>query len=363
MSETSILAEAKIDSKERLHHFAAGMLKWLLNNSQENHNWKSDFEQFCPNLVEESLNLEKLPSETDQKTQALIQSVPGIALFWLGIFTGTFWLLPGVAMGVYSSFVIAKCVNQVFSSGKEARFFRTLIYYLLRMENADGIISSAELNNLRSIIEFIPASMEEKELWQKAMQTSDGYKQLAPEGHPDRDEKEKILSACWSLAICDGLAQSEKETFNRIADELEVSKADRQRVIEKVDKLFTEHSQSIWQAIKIARILNLRLSEDSQTLYRIVSMVSVKPVDENEFLEKLNGAEAMESRLPFATKVDPGKVLLSAYILARIVNFNVEENSNIAEEAAKLFEKFATTDLSSHLQWINDAISRLQPGS
>ena len=46
----------------------------MINSSQENHDWKSEFEQFCQNLADESLKFGELLSEADQKTKAVLQS-------------------------------------------------------------------------------------------------------------------------------------------------------------------------------------------------------------------------------------------------------------------------------------------------
>jgi 2-keto-3-deoxy-6-phosphogluconate aldolase len=79
------------------------------------------------------------------------------------------------------------------------------------MENADGVISEAELANLRSVIEFIPVDSKEKKKWLKAIETPNGYLELAPEGNITQEEKERVLSACWSLALCDGIHISSRE--------------------------------------------------------------------------------------------------------------------------------------------------------
>lgn len=320
------------DRKARLRHFVAGNLRWLLG-SNPIQNWQDPFIEHCRNLVEETLQINNLPNETDQKTIAVAKAVPGVALFWLGIYTGTFWLIPGVALGVFSSYVIAHCVNQIFSSGKEARFFRTLIYYLLRMENADGIISQAELSSLRAMIEFIPASSQEKELWLKATQTPDGYKDLAPESSLSEEEKEKVLSACWSLAHCDGLADLEKQMYQTIGQELEVSEARLAEIAEKVEKLFSEHEQTIWQTIRAGKTLNPNLTDFDNELYEIVALVSLKPLDRKLFKHELERFEKKVAALPTDTFIERDRLLIAAYILARVFSSAETDNSIAIRES------------------------------
>lgn len=320
------------DNQEKLQHFAAGMVRWLLSSAPENA-WQKDFAEHCRKLGEESLQLENLPSEIDQKNFAMAKAVPGIALFWLGIYTGTFWLVPGVALGVFSSYVIANCVNKIFSSGQEARFFRTLIYYLLRMENADGVISQAELSSLRGVIEFIPTSAKEKELWLKAAQTPEGYKELAPEGSFTEEEKEKILSACWSLALCDGLADSEKEMFKTIGAELNVSENKLEKVKQEVEKIFSEHEQTLWQAIKIARMLNSDIINRVDELYKLTALVSLKPLSRETFEEELAKTEVSIRALPENTVIERDRIILASYLLARIFSSSETDNSMAIREA------------------------------
>lgn len=334
----------KPQREDKLRHFSAGMIRWLLSSSPAE-NWQEQFSGHCQKLTEESLQLAKLPSENEQKSIAVVKAVPGVALFWLGLYTGGFWLIPGVALGVFSSYVIANCVNEVFSSGKDGRFFRTMIYYLLRMENADGVISSAELASLRAIIEFIPTSAKEKELWLKATQTPEGYRELAPEGSLSDEEKEKILSACWSLALCDGLEESEQKMFYEIGSELGVGASKLKEIIAGVEQLFAEHEQTLWQAIKIAKMLNPNIIEKAGELYKIAALVALKPIEQEAFNQELNKSEIAINALPEETLIDRDRIILASYLLARIFSSAEADNSMAVREA---FLKLSDEDHYSH---------------
>jgi hypothetical protein len=342
------------ERKVRLRHFAAGNLRWLLSSTSAQ-NWHDQFIEHCQNLVEETLQIDNFPTETDQKTIAVAKAVPGVALFWLGIYTGTFWLVPGVALGVFSSYVIAHCVNQIFSSGKEARFFRTLIYYLLRMENADGIISQAELSSLRSMIEFIPASAQEKELWLKATHTPEGYRDLAPDGSLSDEEKEKVLSACWSLAHCDGLADLEKQMYQTIGKELEVSDTRLNEIAQKVEKLFSEHEHTIWQTIRAGKTLNPQLTDFDNDLYEIVALVSLKPLDRKLFKHELERFEKKVAALPNDAFIERDRIIIAAYLLARIFSSTETDNSMAIRET---FQQLTDeTNYSSKLEPLINCIN------
>ncbi|MEW6708207.1 MAG: hypothetical protein AB1403_00130 [Candidatus Riflebacteria bacterium] len=313
---TEAISEKELN-RDKIRHFAAGMLRWLLN-STPSADWQNEFKAHCQKLTEESTLLNQQLSETENKTQALIQAVPGAAMFWLGLYTGVFWLIPGVALGLAGSYLISDSINRIFSAGQEARFFRSMIYYLLRMENADGVISQAELVNLRALIEFIPTSSEEKQLWLKAIETPESYKSLAPEGDFSEAETEKILSACWSLALCDGLAEPELQTFNAIAAELKASENLLTRVKNQVEKLVSEHSQTLWQTLKLARMINPEIVKGSEELYRITSLVSLKPIDQERFTRELNRNEVALNPLTQPGVIEMGRIVVAAYLLAQI---------------------------------------------
>ncbi len=349
-----------LSRNDKLTHYAAGMLRWLLT-ANPMPNWKSDFFAHCDKMAQESQQLEDLPTETEQKTQAMVKAVPGVALFWLGVYTSGFWLLPSFAIGLFSSYFIAGCVNQIFSSGKEARFFRTLIHYLLRMENADGVISDAELASLRAIIEFLPTSLEEKQALIKATEKPDAYKELAPEGTLSDDEKEKILSACWSLALCDGIADSERRMYSEISKELQVSTEKKEEIRAKVEKLFDDHAQLLWLTVKVARTLNQEISDNVQSLFKVASLVSLKPLHLQHFAEEIARSEIVLEILPQQSQVENERLLLAAFILARSFGTSETDNDIAVREAFKKVcgEDFEVKSLEPFLSEISSVIKSL----
>lgn len=273
------------DAKRR--HFVAGILRWLMS-FEKNENIDKELVQRCKELADETEKLENLPSEDEKKASALLGVMPGAALFWVGLYTGIFWLIPGTALGLAGSYLISDSIARIFSTGKEARFFRTLIYYLLRMENADGVISSEELASLRAVIEFIPTSAQEKQKWLEATKTPDGYHKLAPDTNLTEEEKERIMSACWSLALCDGLDSSETQMFSKIGLELDFSDEELGKIKDRVESQINNYQNELWQILEFALYLNPHVNECKNELYSIFSLVAMKPITEQEFANNLN---------------------------------------------------------------------------
>lgn len=347
-----------MENQRKLRHFTAGMLRWLLN-AEPSQRIEDTIVTRCKSLVEESKKLDELPSESGRKKQALIEVLPGAAMFWLGLYTGIFWLIPGAALGVAGSYLISDSINRIFSAGKEARFFRTLVYYLLRMENADGVISEAELANLRSVIEFIPVSSEEKKKWLSAIETPDGYQELSPEADLTSEEKEKVLSACWSLALCDGIDSSEEAMFNKFCEELEISEGELSLIKVNVEKAFARHSNDLWNSLLYAKFLYSGTKNCSQEIFEILSLVALETISKEEFFKQLMEVRVKEEKFKDDAEKNIALTIASSMLALASARINDEKDcfDNIEEKLSSLVgEKFYQKIYAGSLKALNESI-------
>ncbi|MGM0601107.1 MAG: hypothetical protein ACQETH_14960 [Candidatus Rifleibacteriota bacterium] len=342
-----------MENQRKLRHFTAGMLRWLLN-ADPSQKIEDTIVSRCKSLVEESEKLDNLPSEAGRKKQAVLEVVPGAAMFWLGLYTGLFWLIPGAALGVAGSYLISDSINRIFSAGKEARFFRTLVYYLLRMENADGVISKAELANLRSVIEFIPVSSKEKAKWLKAIETPNGYLELVPEGDLTDEDKEKILSACWSLAICDGIDPTEEAMFNKFCEEFEVSEGELNLIKVNVEKAFARHSNDLWRTLLFARFLYPDIKSCSEEVYNILSLIALETISKEEFFKQLMDVPVKEENFKDDAEKNIALTIAATMLGLAAARLNNEKDSfNEIEEklsnlaGAKFYQKIYADSLKA----------------
>jgi hypothetical protein len=348
----------KMENQKKLRHFTAGMLRWLLN-ADPSQKIEDTIITRCQSLVEESEKLDELPSEAARKKQALLEVVPGAAMFWLGIYTGIFWLIPGAAIGFAGSYLISDSINRIFSAGKEARFFRTLVYYLLRMENADGVISEAELANLRSVIEFIPVDSKEKKKWLKAIETPNGYLELAPEGNITQEEKERVLSACWSLALCDGIDPTEEAMFNKFCQEFEVSEGELSLIKVNVEQSFARHSNDLWHTLLFARFLYPGVKNCSEEVYNILSLIALETISKEEFFKQLMEVTVKEEKFKDDAEKNIALTIAAAMLAMASARINNEEDyfNQIEEKLSNLGgEKFYQKIYGDSLKALNNSI-------
>lgn len=321
MSEFQQAAEQQttpeINSEKRRQYFTAGMIRWILNEAG-NSGWADKLPQRCQALALEAKNLGQLPSEGQKKSKAALKAAPAAVLYWLGIYTGFFWLVPGAALGAIGSYFITESIYDIFKAGKDARFYRTFLHYLLRMENADGVISPEELASLRSIIEFIPAPAEEKQQWLVAIESPEGFQQLEPSKRLNDKEKEQILSGCWGLALCDGSADAEREMFAKFGAELAITGEKLSNIQQKMEAKLAQHAFLIEETARITTMLHPAIINNSAAAAEILQLVSLKPVAKEEWqkrIEHILANYASES----TRSLDPEiahSILLSALLLA-----------------------------------------------
>lgn len=338
MSEIAQNAEqtaVQVSSEKRRQYFTAGMIRWLLNEA-ESSDWTKNFSQRCQAIALEAKNLGGQPSETMKKGKATLKAVPAAVLYWLGIYTGFFWVIPGAAIGILGSYLVSESIYDIFKAGKDARFYRTFLHYLLRMENADGVISPEELTSLRSIIEFIPAPAEEKQQWLVAIESPDGYQKLEPSLRLSDDEKEQILSGCWGLALSDGSADAEREVFARFGEELAIPGEKLTKIQQKIEAKLAQHAFLVEEAARITAMLHPAIAFQSDGAAEILQLVSLKPVAKEEWQRRIDlilANHASESIRP----LDPEfarPLLLSSLLLA--------EHLAIPEQQIAISEAFQT---------------------
>ncbi len=307
----------EINSEKRRQYFIAGMIKWILNEAG-NAGWVYKLPQRCQALALEANNLGNLPSESQKKSKAALKAAPAAVLYWLGIYAGFFWIVPGAAIGMIGSYFISESIYDIFKAGKDARFYRTFLHYLLRMENADGVISPEELASLRSIIEFIPAPAEEKQQWLAAIESPEGFQKLEPSKRLNDKEKEQILSGCWGLALCDGSADAEREMFAKFGEELAVANEKLTTIQQKMEAKLAQHAFLVEETARVTAMLHPALSNNSSAAAEILQIVSLKPVSKGEWqkrIDRILANYASES----ARTLDPElarAILLSALLLA-----------------------------------------------
>ena len=306
-----------VTAEKRRQYFAAGMIKWILNEAG-NVGWVDKLSQRCQVLALEAKNLGNLPSESEKKSIAALKAAPAAVLYWLGIYTGFFWILPGAAIGMIGSYFISESIYDVLKAGKDARFYRTFLHYLLRMENADGVISPEELASLRSIIEFIPAPAEEKQQWLTAIEAPEGFQKLEPSKNLNDNEKEQILSGCWGLALCDGSADAEREMFAKFGEELAVTNEKLTNIQQKMEAKIAQHAFLVEEATRVATMLHPALGNNSTSAAEILQIVSLKPFAKTEWQKRIDhilANYASESIRPLDPEL-ARSILLSALLLA-----------------------------------------------
>jgi len=307
----------EITSEKRRQYFTAGMIRWILNEAG-NTGWAEKLPQRCQALALEANNLGNQPSEGQKKSKAALKAAPAAVLYWLGIYTGFFWIVPGAALGAIGSYFITESIYDIFKAGKDARFYRTFLHYLLRMENADGVISPEELTSLRSIIEFIPAPAEEKQQWLTAIESPEGFQQLEPSKRLSDKEKEQILSGCWGLALCDGSADAEREMFAKFGAELAITGEKLSNIQQKMEAKLAQHAFLVEETARVTTMLHPALSSNSAAAAGILQLVSLKPVAKEEWqrrIELILANYASESARPLDPEL-ARSILLSALLLA-----------------------------------------------
>lgn len=308
---------APVTTEKRRQYFTAGMIRWILNEAG-NVGWPDKLPQRCQELAREAKNLGNLPSETQKKSKATLKAAPAAILYWLGIYTGFFWIVPGAAIGAIGSYFITESIYDIFKAGKDARFYRTFLHYLLRMENADGVISREELASLRSIIEFIPAPAEEKQQWLAAIESPEGFQQLEPSKDLNDKEKEQILSGCWGLALCDGSADAERDVFAKFGEELAVVSERLTSIQQKVEAQLAQHAFLVEETARLTAMLHPALGNNSASAVEILQLVSLKPVAREKWQKRIDhilANYASESIRPLDPELARA-ILLSALLLA-----------------------------------------------
>lgn len=346
----------QIDTEKRLQHFTAGVIRWLIDKAGS-HDWENDFAGHCQNMLVETNNLGNLPSETSKKSMATLKAVPAAILYWLGIYTGFFWIIPGAAIGLAGSYLISSSIYEVFKAGKDSRFYSTFLHYLLRMENADGVISEAELASLRSIIEFIPAPAEEKKRWLTAIESPEGYNELVPNLDLSDKEKESILSGCWGLAICDGSDDSERKIFELFGSELSISDEQLKNIQKNVEARIAQHSYLVDETLKAALKLHAPLAENRKRAAEVLSFVSLKPVslaDWHKRIEKLLLADQLEIDLS-AENEFASTILAAGLLLARYLS-NTELATTMINE--KFAEYCSEASLETRLNPVSEELNQ-----
>lgn len=341
----------QVSDEKRRGYFAAGMIRWILNESNSSC-WGKDFAQKCQALALEAKNLGNLPSESTKKSQATLKAVPAAVLYWLGIYTGFFWIIPGAAIGLAGSYLISNSIYEVFKAGKDARFYRTFLHYLLRMENADGVISREEIASLRTIIEFIPAPPDEKKQWLAAIESPDGYQKLKPSLRLSDDERDQILSGCWGLALCDGSDDAEREIFTLFGAELDVPDERLVKIQQKMEAQIAQHTYLVEETMRTTAILHPAPARQREKAAEILSLLSLKPVSQKEWLARIDQILSPESQNPdYKNNSDEftPRILLAGLLLSRFLSES-EPACN-----AKVTENFLNCCHSSGLE------TQLQP--
>ncbi|MBU1108948.1 MAG: TerB family tellurite resistance protein [Candidatus Riflebacteria bacterium] len=328
--QTAAETVIQISAEKRREHFTAGMIRWILNESNSA-SWEKDLPQKCQALALEAKNLGNLPSEGVKKAQATLKAAPAAVLYWLGLYTGFFWVIPGAALGILGSYLISDSIYGIFKAGKDARFFRSFLHYLLRMENADGVISDQELASLRTIIEFIPASSEEKLQWLTAIESPDGYQKLEPSKDLNESEKEQILSGCWGLALCDGSDETEREIFVKFGQELNVSAEHLKRIQQKMEAKLTHYTFLVEETLTTAMTLHPEFQDYREKAADILSLISLKPVSQKEWvkhIERLLAKNEPQSEFKNAEDEFAPQIMLTGLLLARFL-------STVAQDTGK----------------------------
>ncbi len=288
MSEIQQITDTDSQTTREKHrqHFTAGLIRWILSEA-DNVDWKKMLPQQCRVFAQEAKSLGAQPSEPSIKGKAALKAVPAAVIYWLGLITGYFWIIPGAAIGLIGSYFVSESIYSIFKAGKDARFYRTFLHYLLRMENADGTISPEELASLRSIIEFIPAPAEEKKLWLAAIETPDGYQNIIPSLELTDDEKDQILSGCWGLALCDGSADEERELFAKFGEELAVAREKLVIIQQKIEAKLAQHTFLVEETVRLTAILHPALAGQKSAAAEILQLVSLKPVTKEKLQNQI----------------------------------------------------------------------------
>lgn len=332
------------DRHKKLEHFATGLTRWLLDESDQS-DWIKDFEKKCQEYVSNANQLDQIPSEKDKKQNALLAALPATTVYWLGIYTGMSWLVPGLALTAAGSILISKSVGAIFKAGKQARFFQTYLYYLIRMENADGIISDQELETLKAIIEFVPAGKEEKEQWLQAIKTPEAYKELKPATDISQEQKEKILAGCWGLALCDGIDTTEKETFLAFGKELDVSEEKLEAIKNDVNHRYKQHEKMVREILKTALVINPELRQEKSELSRLLPLLSIQHMSDKEAAEiaqEIIDSDADKLKIESDEYTSVAQILVAALLLAASKEM---ESDSIKEKALEISRDYDIADL------------------
>ena len=346
--QTAAATAIQTSNVKRREHFTAGMIRWMLNEPNRT-SWEKELPQKCLAMAEETNNLGNLPSESVNKGYATLKIVPAAVLYWLGLYTGILWVVPGAALGILGSYLISDSIYGVFKAGKDARFLRTFLHYLLRMENADGVISAEELASLRAIIEFLPAPLEEKKQWLMAIESPDGYQQLKPSLSISDNEKEQILSGCWGLALCDGSDDAEREMFTKFGQELNVSAGQLTRIQQKMEAQLAQHAFLVEETLAAAAAIFPEISSCREKAAELLALVSLKPFSQKEWLEHIDSMltrNKQDQPVISEDKEVAAQVLLSGLLLARFLSGNeptqsitVTSNFQSASQSAGLEQR------------------------
>lgn len=273
--------------KEKRKFFSIRLLHELLD-SEKDYGTPSAFRQLLEEVLNETNELSLDLGKADRVSLALLKNLPTGLLYWFGSFSAIFWPIPGSILTIYASSLISKKIYKALVARKDREYSRTFLYYLLRMENADGVISEEEVDTLKAIIELMPFSANEKKEWLELISVPDSFKDLAVKVKLNIKQKTDILSAAWALALCDGLDEREAQMFEQFASELGVEAASLVSIKEGVVTKLTSHLDRIWVLIGFAYKVFPNLKNYSDNLSDMLVSLSANYSKKEENLKRLN---------------------------------------------------------------------------
>lgn len=224
-------------------------------------------------------------SRAGKLTEAGRETLTGVFVYWVGLATGLVFPPVGLLIGVLGSAGLAKGYKRLCETRRDFEFLRTFFSCLLLMEQADNKITDLERKQMDAFIESLPISEADRnELRKLRIKRIDDV--VFP-GWFEFSHARTILSGCWSLSSCDGIAAEEIAVFRAISGKLGVTPKELKSIQEEATQAVEAYEKRILRTALIAPLLWSGAHERRNDIVEILGSLSVRRFSGKEMLNSL----------------------------------------------------------------------------
>lgn len=284
----------------------------------------------------------------------------GTLVFWLGALTGQLWLPAlGFALGTAGAAGMATGFARISDRDRRFLFLKAAYACLLLVENADGVCTERERRQLEEFIAALPlADDQRRELLAMPVPT---LPSLPLPDFLDVEQKKTIVTACWSLAYCDGVAAPEVTAVGQVAGRLGLAPAECERLRLSVVQALDEAQEKLLCSAAQASALLPEIPQREERLLRLLVGASSRNDPPEQMRQELVGRARHYT--PDASATLPVAVLAGAYIVVKAL---LEDDPKALITADIRFREMATRRLQGELALrlqlrIGELFARLLP--